>query len=61
MRIKFTLDPDDSKVFGKMAKEANLEVADLARIAVFNLIAIWVKDKGRVSDESTAEVEVKRI
>lgn len=46
MAIKITLQKEASPIFTKMAKEAGLRVSDLAEIACYNLMALYVKDKG---------------
>lgn len=46
MAIKLRLDKVAQPIFTKMAKEAGVGVADLAEIACYNLIALYIKDNG---------------
>ena len=43
--VKLHLDPDADKLLSQMADEAGMSKADLAEIAVFNLIALWMKGR----------------
>ena len=44
--IKIKLDSYATPIFSKMAKEAGLGMHDLAEIACYNLIALYIKDHG---------------
>jgi len=46
LAIKIHLQKEASPIFTTMAKEAGMRVSDLAEIACYNLIALYVKDKG---------------
>lgn len=46
MRITLNLDEHATPIFSRMAKEAHIATDDLAEIAVYNLIALYLKDKG---------------
>lgn len=46
MRLILNLDKDATPIFSRMAKEAGMGCHDLAEIAVYNLIAVYIKDKG---------------
>jgi hypothetical protein len=46
MRVIIKLDKDATPIFSRMAKEAGMALHDLAEIACYNLIALYVKDKG---------------
>ena len=46
MRITINLQKEARPIFSKMAKEAGMSTSDLAEIAVYNLMALYVKDHG---------------
>ncbi len=47
MAIKIELQREAKPIFLRMAKEAGLGVRDLAEIACYNLIALWLKEHGQ--------------
>ena len=46
MVIEIDLEREPGVLFKRMANEAGMGVSDLAKIAVYNLIALWQRDKG---------------
>ena len=46
MAIKVSLQREAHAILLTMAKEAGVSVADMAEIAVYNLIGLWQKDRG---------------
>jgi hypothetical protein len=42
--MKLNLQPETDTLLLRMAQEAHVSKADLAEIAVFNLVALWMKD-----------------
>ena len=45
MKIKVDL-PDETMVhLNRMVQESNFSVADLVEVAVYNLVALWLRDK----------------
>ena len=46
LSIRINLEDKALLLLRQMAQEAGLGAADLAKIAVYNLIALWQRDKG---------------
>ena len=46
MRITIHLQKEAHPIFSRMAKEAGISTSDLAEIACYNLMALYVKDHG---------------
>lgn len=45
--MKIELQREARPIFTQMAKEAGLGVRDLAEIACYNLIALWLREHGQ--------------
>lgn len=43
--MKLTLDPQADALLAQMSWESHLSKVDLAEIAIFNLIALWMKER----------------
>jgi hypothetical protein len=48
--LKIKLDANAATILKAMSREASLPVEDLAEIAVYNLIGLWIRDKGEVTE-----------
>ena len=44
--LEITLEDEAMASLDKMVQESGMDIADLAEIAVYNLIALWQRDKG---------------
>ena len=53
MDIEFDLDEEAYSCLSFMAEEAGLSVGEMAQIAVFNLIAIYLKQHGTIEQEES--------
>lgn len=43
--VKLSLDPEVDALLAQMSWESHMSKADLAEVAIFNLVALWMKDK----------------
>ena len=46
MTIRIRVQSEATPILRQMAKEAGVQVSDMAEIAVYNLIALWQRDRG---------------
>ena len=56
MKIRIKTDAQSDPILRAMAREAGLDVEALAEIAVYNLLALWVKERG-IDDGGIGVVE----
>ncbi len=45
MRIQIEIDDEARKHVEQMASESGFSVSDLVEIAIFNFVALWLRDK----------------
>jgi len=49
MKIRVDLNTETQLLLDEMAREANLTTKDLIKVAIFNLIALWMKERGKIT------------
>ena len=50
MKIRFKLEQEYVEAVVRMAKEAGVDPDDIAKLALYNLIALWAKERGIVDN-----------
>ena len=58
MTIKLRIGEPYAQVLREMAREAHVGVVDLGEIAIYNIIALWLKDAGRDAIPDSARTGV---
>ena len=58
MKLTFKTQREADSHINEMAKEAGLSANDIAEIAVYNLIAVWMREKEQKAQEIAAKMDV---
>jgi hypothetical protein len=48
LKIRIKTDAEADRYLNEMSREASISVEDLAEVAVYNLIALWVQERKQV-------------
>jgi len=55
MKITVDINAQERKLLDEMAREANCTKMKLVEIAVYNLIALWMKERGKITPMDAAD------
>jgi len=50
IKIRYKLEKEYAEAVNRMAKEAGLTPDGIAKVAVYNLIALWMRERGMVDN-----------
>ena len=58
MRVQIELEAKDILYLEQMAKEGNTDIPFLVHVAVYNLIALWMKDRDINTEKVSADIDL---
>ena len=61
MTVRIRIQSEATPILRQMAKEAGVQLHDLCEIAVYNLMALWIKDRKESDDPWIREYEINYL